>query len=165
MSRLKNQAKKLSQISKKYGYNIKHTHALEIISQLEGDSNRHVKLSKSTEASELLDENFQRGLLKMFLDDENILKKAVLSDNSLKTVKMCLNKNRYSIFLVAKKLIKNETFSLEELRKILSSSKKNENIMIELDKVLKLEIINDKVYQEFFDSLSQQRLITNLILE
>lgn len=44
MSEIKDQAKKLKEMAKKYGYELKHTHALEIISQLEFGTNRHVAL-------------------------------------------------------------------------------------------------------------------------
>ena len=163
MSKLKNQAKKLSQISKKYGYNIKHTHALEIISQLEGDSNRHVKLIKETDSSDLLDDQFQRGLLKMFLEDKDILRAAIVADETMKTTKICLSKKRYSIFLVVKKLVKDQNFSIEELKKILASSKKNEKLFLELDEVLKLDVITYKHYKEFFYSLSQQCVLKNFL--
>lgn len=46
MSKIKEQFKKLTELAKKYGYEIKHTHALEIISQLELGVNRHVALKE-----------------------------------------------------------------------------------------------------------------------
>ena len=42
---IKEQSKKVKQIAKKYGYEIKHSHALEITSQLMGDNNWHVSCS------------------------------------------------------------------------------------------------------------------------
>ena len=44
MSNVKIQAKKLKEIAQKYGYTLKHTHALEIVSQFLEGVNRHVAL-------------------------------------------------------------------------------------------------------------------------
>lgn len=44
MSKTKERAVQLKEISKKFGYELKHTHALEIISHLDNNTNRHVAL-------------------------------------------------------------------------------------------------------------------------
>ena len=44
MSKVKDRAAQLKEISKKFGYELKHTHALEIISHLDNNTNRHVAL-------------------------------------------------------------------------------------------------------------------------
>lgn len=52
MSELKDKAKQLKDISKKYGYEMKYTHALEIVSQLELNVNRHVALKNEKNKSQ-----------------------------------------------------------------------------------------------------------------
>lgn len=44
---IKRSAKKLKEISQKYGYEIKHCHALEILSQMENNTNWHVSSKES----------------------------------------------------------------------------------------------------------------------
>ncbi len=53
MNDIKKTAKKLKTVSKKFGYDIKHTHALEIVSQVEFGKNRHCILSVKPDNSEL----------------------------------------------------------------------------------------------------------------
>ena len=52
MSKIKDSAKKLAEQAKKYGYEIKHTHALELVSQILDGTNRHVSLKNEKEVSE-----------------------------------------------------------------------------------------------------------------
>ena len=48
-SQIKKQAKLLTEQAKKYGYEIKHTHALELVSQLLTNTNRHAALKNEAE--------------------------------------------------------------------------------------------------------------------
>lgn len=63
MSELKDKAKNLKEISKKYGYDLKHTHALEIISQLDLNVNRHVALKKEKESQSFFGLDFSKAPL------------------------------------------------------------------------------------------------------
>lgn len=67
-NQVKNKSKLLKEISNKYGYKISHSHALEIMSQLENQINWHVTVANSnnyirTGITEL-DKNLKGGFLR-----------------------------------------------------------------------------------------------------
>lgn len=59
MSEIKDNAKKLCQKAKEFGYDIKHTHALELVSQITRGVNRHVGLKEEKKEESLSKEEME----------------------------------------------------------------------------------------------------------
>lgn len=78
-NQVKNKAKLLKELSKKYGYDISHGHSLEIISHLENQVNWHVTVANSdqyirtgvTELDKVLKGGFRRGGLVSIIGEPN----------------------------------------------------------------------------------------------
>ena len=71
---IKESSKKLKTIAKKYGYEIKHTHALEIMSQLNHNVNRHVALKKEINKRMIFDLKNQKYALDIPFFKSHVIK-------------------------------------------------------------------------------------------
>lgn len=150
---IKDNAKKLKTLSKKYGYDIKHSHALEIISILDNKANWHVAGLENPDIIKTglksLDEDLGGGLQK------GTLTSIVGGTNSGKTL-TCLSLVSNSIRQKKKVLIFNlEAHSKEYYKKCILSNLSN----IKLSKILKgdltdgeksiLKTINEKILNKY----------------